>query len=148
MSHNKNTFVKDSDQKAFLKLRSGQFTWWDSMECAMSGLRFLFCSERNFRIHLAIALSVLLAGWLLKLETLEWALLIMMIGLMLAVEALNTAIERVVDLACDKKFHQLARTAKDISAGACLMMACTSVAFGLILFLPKLIRYISEGFVL
>lgn len=121
-----------------MKPEREHFGWWDSVACAMVGWKALIRYERNFRIHLVIAVLVSLAGWVFSIALWEWAFIIVMIGLMLTTEALNTAIERVVDLACDNKPHPVAGLAKDIAAGACLIMALTAAVLGAVIFAPKL----------
>jgi undecaprenol kinase len=64
------------------------------------------------------------------------------IGGMLSLELMNTAVERVVDLAT-KDYHPLAKQAKDIAAGAVFIYAALSVIIGAIIFLPKIIVYMS-----
>jgi len=105
---------------------------------ALQGLAWAWQSQRNVKFHSVIALSVVMAGLLLHLATWEWAIVGLLIGGMLAIECLNTAIEATVDLVCGGEFHPLAKAAKDVDAGACLLWALTSVAVGLLIFWPKL----------
>ena len=76
---------------------------------------------------------------ILKLDFKEWLLCIVLIGLVIATELINTAIEAVVDLACPE-VHPLAKTAKDTAAAAVLVFAMTSLICGLFLFVPKLLE--------
>ena len=99
---------------------------------AFQGLRFCVCRERNFRVHVAAAIYVLLIAPYFLLSRTEWALLLLTIGLVIAAEALNTAIEKAVDLS--EKRCETARVAKDVAAGAVLLCAITAVGVGIILF--------------
>ena len=92
--------------------------------------------EQNMRVHLFSAIVVVVAGLLTGLSVLEWCVIVVVIGLVIAVEMLNTALERVVDLA-SPDIHPLAKQAKDIAAGAVLVIAVMSVIIGLLIFLPK-----------
>ncbi|HJH11451.1 MAG TPA: diacylglycerol kinase family protein [Metalysinibacillus jejuensis] len=102
---------------------------------AFAGIRSSF-SEQNFRSHCLSAIVVIIAAWWTGFTLIEWCVLLLVIGVMLALEMLNTAIERVVDLA-SPDVHPLAKQAKDIAAGAVLVFACISALIGALLFLPK-----------
>jgi diacylglycerol kinase (ATP) len=105
---------------------------------AFAGLGYCFRTQRNFRIHIAIAIVATLAGLLLGLAWVEWALLAVMVVLVLAAEMVNTMIESLVDLVT-AQYHPLARVAKDVAAGIVLLMAIGSVVVGVLIFLPKLL---------
>ncbi|RME82054.1 MAG: diacylglycerol kinase family protein [Caldilineae bacterium] len=109
---------------------------------AFTGIGHLVASQRNARIHLALAvLAVILALWL-GLSGTEWAVLALTIGMVLAAEGMNTAVEALVDLTCPEP-HPLARIVKDTAAGAVLLTALTAVVVGCILFLPRLFALFS-----
>lgn len=105
---------------------------------AFMGFDYAFRTERNLKFHFAAAVLVITAGALLKISPLEWTIIILTIGAVFVTEMINTAIEYTVDLASPEK-HDLARKAKDVSAGAVLAIAASSVVIGLIVFLPKII---------
>ncbi|MDH4379051.1 MAG: diacylglycerol kinase family protein [Vampirovibrionales bacterium] len=107
---------------------------------ALQGWLWAWRTQWNIRVHCGIGSLVVLAGWFVGLAPWEWAVIGMLIGGMLAVECLNTAIEATVDLVCGDNFHPLAKAAKDVAAGACLLWALTSVVVGLIIFWPKLFK--------
>jgi len=92
--------------------------------------------EQNFRSHLISAVIVLIAGFFTGLSRVEWFIVLLLIALMFALEMMNTAIERVVDLA-STELHPLAKQAKDIAAGAVLVFAVLSAIIGLLIFIPK-----------
>lgn len=110
---------------------------WRSMLIAGSGLLYTLVHERNAQVESAIAVLVILAGLWLHVDRVEWALLLLCIILVLALENLNTAIEATVDLASPQQ-HPLARIAKDTAAGAVLLAAIGSVGVGVLIFLPRL----------
>jgi len=98
----------------------------------------LFRNERNARIHLVLAIAAVVLAWLLGFEMVEWALLALVIGFVFVAEAMNTAIEALVDLV-SPDFHPRAKVVKDMAAGAVAMAALTAVVMALFLFLPRLL---------
>lgn len=92
--------------------------------------------EQNLRFHVVSMVVVTVAGFLSGLSVIEWIIVLLLFSLVIGTELINTAIERVVDLATDE-FHPLAKQAKDIAAAAVLVFACVSVIIGLLIFLPK-----------
>ncbi|WP_042478244.1 diacylglycerol kinase family protein [Bacillus ndiopicus] len=92
--------------------------------------------EQNMRFHLASACIVMIAGFLTGLTSIEWLAIVIVIILVIGAEMINSAIERVVDLATTE-FHPLAKAAKDIAAGAVLVFAVGSVIIGVLIFFPK-----------
>lgn len=110
-----------------------------SFSYAFQGLKTAFLHEHNLQIHVLISCIVIAMGISFQINKMEWAIILMLIGGMITFELLNTAIEKVVDLVT-KEFHPLAKLAKDISAGAVLLYAITSVIIGILIFLPYFIR--------
>ena len=109
---------------------------------AFRGILLTFKSERNFKIYI-IALCVTVAlGIYLGLQVLEWALVIFSIGLVLAAEFFNTAIERLGDEVAEGKINQQVKNIKDISAAAVLVTALTALAVGIIILFIPLFRTI------
>lgn len=104
----------------------------------MAGWRYQWQNEPNFRTHVAMGIAVIGFGFIFGLTRTEWLAIILMIGAMLTTESLNTAIERTVDLASKNQLNPLAKIAKDVAAGACLITAITAIVVGLIIFIPYL----------
>src|SRR6266403_4780657 len=109
-----------------------------SFRAALRGLGWLILSERHFQLHLVATVAAILLALILGLTAVEWAILVLTIGLVLVAEGINTAIEHTIDLTVHH-VDPLARTAKDIGAAAVLIAAAVSVVIGCFLFLPKLI---------
>ena len=110
---------------------------WRSFHFAFAGIAYLFRTQRNARIHLAIGVAACgLAAWL-RLSRYDWAILILTIACVLILEGLNTALEAVVDLA-SPEIHPLAKTAKDVSAGMVLIAAIASIGVGIAILGPPL----------
>ncbi|MDH7490638.1 MAG: diacylglycerol kinase family protein, partial [Anaerolineae bacterium] len=105
---------------------------------AFAGLWAVWRSQRNARIEVGIALAVVVAGLVLRLPARDWAILVLTIGLVLAAECFNSAVEALVDLA-HPGYHALAKLAKDVSAGAVLLLSVMSVIIGLLVLGPPLL---------
>ncbi len=105
---------------------------------AWNGILDLWRQEKNTRIHLFFALAAIICGFVFHVSLIEWCLLVISICSVFSAEALNSALERNVDLVTIEK-KQLAKEAKDLAAGAVLILALMSVIIGLIIFLPKFI---------
>ena len=108
-----------------------------SFQYAFSGIKAAILAEKNMRIHLFISMLVIIFGFWFSLTIVEWVVILFAIGGMLALEMINSAIERLVDLVTEE-YHPLAKSAKDMAAGAVLIYAITSVIVGLLIFLPKI----------
>ena len=111
-----------------------------SFRYAAQGLAYGFASQRNFRIHVVIGLTVFVLGLWLRLSVDRLALLVLTVAAVLVLELLNTATEAVVDLAIGRQFHPLARIAKDCAAAAVLVAALSSMLIALLLLLPPLLH--------
>lgn len=107
---------------------------------AFEGIKTAIKNEPNFRIHITVALAVLVAGFFFKLSTIEWLVLSFTIFYVITMELLNTVIESVVDL-ISPKYHPKAKIAKDVAAAGVLTSAILSVIVGLVLFLPKITNF-------
>ena len=110
-----------------------------SFRFAGVGLVLMWRTQSNVRVHLVLAVLACVLGAWLGLSAIAWAVLALTIALVLAVEALNTALEFVVDLA-SPGYHQLAGAAKDTAAAAVLICAILSLAVGACLFVPPLVE--------
>lgn len=107
-----------------------------SFRYAFAGLADLFRTQTNARIHLIATACVLAAGWYFEVSRQEWLVLVLVITGVIAMEAVNTAIEYLTDLV-SPQMHPLAGKAKDVAAGAVLVMAIGAVVTGLLVFGPK-----------
>lgn len=107
---------------------------------AWAGLVWALSNERNLRIHGAAALLVFILGCLVDLSGLEWAIISLTVFLVLVAELFNTALERVIDLIVGDRYHPLAKTAKDVAAGAVFLAAVNAVIIGCIIFGSRILR--------
>ena len=95
-----------------------------------------FKEEPNFRIHVVATIMVIAAGLYFKLSTTEWLAIVIVIGLVLLTELLNTAIENIADFISPER-HEKIKTIKDIAAAAVLISAIVALVVGLLVFVPK-----------
>lgn len=113
-----------------------------SMEFAITGIITAFKEERNMRKHMVSAILASIAGAIFRISAIEWLFLLLAIFLVITFEIINSAIENVVDLASNYHFSMLAKNAKDMAAGAVLVISGYAVLTGLIIFVPKIIALI------
>ncbi len=115
---------------------SGKFI--KSFANAMHGIAYLFKSQLNARIELVITGMVLLAGFFFRISTAEWIIILLCIGLVLGLEGINTAAEIFADKLHPGIDEQIGR-AKDVAAGAVLIVSIVAAIIGMIIFVPRLI---------
>ena len=111
-----------------------------SFTFALNGLKILILEEHNARIHLVAAILVVIAGILLKISNAEWVAVTFSIGLVFALETINSAIENLADFVSPEKNDQIKKV-KDLSAGAVLIGAIAALVNGLIIFIPKIFSF-------
>lgn len=95
--------------------------------------------ERNMRIHCLVVILVTAAGTFFGLTAMEWCICLLLFGMVISLELVNTAVEAVVDLVTEEK-KPLAKIAKDTAAGAVLFTAVMAVIIGCIIFIPHLLE--------
>lgn len=110
---------------------------------AFRGIAHVVRTQRNARVHLAVAVAVVAAGILFRVSAVEWALLALTMGMVFGAEMINTAVEQAVDLATPA-FDRRAKVAKDVSAGAVLITALAAIAVGIAIFGPPLLGLIAR----
>ncbi len=104
---------------------------------ALRGVFLLLKNERNFLLQFVAAVLVTVAGFYFDISPTEWVLQILAIGLVLGMEAINTAIEKIADF-MHPGHHPKIGVLKDVAAAAVLFSAITAFVIGLIIYLPKL----------
>lgn len=106
----------------------------EAMQHALDGIWYGLKTQRNLRFHFVATTIVIGLGLYQGLDSTEWMVLLLLIGAVISAELVNTAIEAVVDLV-SPDFHPLAKAAKDIAAGAVLVLAIVAAVIGIMLFL-------------
>ncbi len=102
---------------------------------AFRGIWQAVVMEPNIKIHLGVALIVIILGFLFNISSNDWEKIVILIGMVISLELTNTAIEAVVDSLTSVE-HPGAKLAKDVSAGAVLVAAITALVCGIIIFTP------------
>ncbi len=102
---------------------------------ALKGLFWLFKNEGNAQFDLIVTIVVIIAGFYFKVTIYEWILLCFAIGLVITAEALNTAIEKTIDLLHPQK-HEKAGLVKDLAAAGVLIASITAVIIAALIFVP------------
>ena len=113
-----------------------------SVKNCLDGISYVTKSEKNFKREIALGIIALILSYILKIDKIEFIIVLTMICLVLTAEIINTAVERTVDLVT-KEYHELARIAKDVSAGSVLVTSIFSLIIGIIIFIPKIITLLG-----
>ena len=117
-------------------------TFKGSVKICLVGISYVTKNEKNFKREIALGIIALILSYILKIDKIEFIIVLTMICLVLTTEIINTAIERTVDLVT-KEYHELARIAKDVSAGSVLVTSIFSLIIGIIIFIPKIITLLG-----
>ena len=114
----------------------------DSFRYALNGIAVSIKDERNLKIQMIVMMLVIIAGFILKISRTEWIICIILFALVISAEMINTAVENAIDYTREMTVdndNELARIAKDVSAGAVLVLSIASAIVGLIIFIPKVL---------
>lgn len=109
---------------------------------ALRGFLIFIKTTPNFWVHIFFALLAIYLGFTLKINNIEWMMIVFSVGLVIVTEALNTAFEIDIDLT-SPNYHPYARDTKDVAAGAVLLSVLIAGIIGLIIFIPKLLPLIK-----
>ena len=113
----------------------------ESFTYALAGGRILLTTQHNAWIHALATVLVVIIGLALGVSRLEWALLVVAIGSVWAMESLNTAVELLADVVSPQWRHEIG-VVKDVAAFGVLVTACGAVLIGLLVFLPHLVQLV------
>lgn len=113
------------------------FRFFNGFHFALNGLLYVLKTQANFRLQLFITLLVISLSFYLRISSTEWLAVMLCIGVVLAAEAFNTAIEKLVDLVSPRP-NKEAGIIKDVAAGAVLLLAIMALIIALIIFVPKI----------
>lgn len=106
---------------------------------ALKGVKFAVSNNQNLRIHIAMAVLVILASLFFKINAFEMGILGVTILLVFSAEMINTSIEEMTDL-ITLEHRKEAEIAKDVAAGMVLVVTCGAVIVGILIFLPHILR--------
>ena len=111
---------------------------------ARKGMRLSLKSERNLRVHFLAAALTIVTGFCLKFSVVRFSILLLTIGSVISAEMFNSAIEFALDALYHNKYSRLVGIAKDISAGAVMVVTIIAVMIGVLLFIPPVITVLSK----
>ena len=109
-----------------------------SVKYAVLGAYKLATTEHSVMVQFSIAILMVFAGFYFQISKEEWMFQILAFGLVLAIEGLNTAVEKIADF-IHPEYHEKIGFIKDIAAGAVMFAASSAIAIGLIIYLPKIL---------
>ncbi len=109
---------------------------------AWEGIKYAFANNQNLRIHLIIALIVVILSIIFDVSHFEMGILGVMILLVMSAEMINTSIEQMVDL-ITKEHREEAKVAKDVAAGMVLLTSMGSIIVGILIFVPYIFKFIK-----
>jgi diacylglycerol kinase (ATP) len=122
--------MKFQKDKTFLTGRLKSVTF------AAKGAIILISTEHSIMVQFSLAILMTIAGFYFNITKTEWLFQILSIGLVMSIEGLNTAVEKVADF-IHPDYHKKIGFIKDIAAGAVLFAAITAIIIGLIIYTPK-----------
>ena len=106
-----------------------------SVSYALKGALKLITTEHSVMVQFSLGILVTVAGFYFGISKTEWLFQTLAIGLVLSVEGLNTAVEKIADF-IHPNYHERIGFIKDIAAGAVFFAAMTAIIIGLIIYIP------------
>ena len=123
-------------QSAHKKMNLKRF--FNSVKYSIEGLAYAYKNEQSLWTHAGATILAVILGLIFKINFYEWAVIVIALVIVLAVELLNTAIEAVVDMVT-KEFNPLAKIAKDCGSAAAFVSSLIATAICLAIFIPYVI---------
>jgi diacylglycerol kinase (ATP) len=108
-----------------------------SVGFAFKGMLILIKTEASIKIQVFIAVIVTIAGFYFEISRTEWMAQIAMIGLVISIEGMNTAIEYIADF-IHPEYHKKIGLIKDVASGAVFIASIVAVIIALIIYIPKM----------
>ena len=107
-----------------------------SIGFALKGAYKLITTEHSIMVQFSIAILLVIAGFYFHISREEWMMQTLAVGLVLGIESLNTAVEKIADF-IHPEFHDRIGFIKDIAAGAVMFAATAAIVVGLLIYVPK-----------
>jgi len=111
---------------------------------ARKGMRLSLKSERNIRFHLSVATLAIITAFCLKFSEVKFCILLFAIGSVISAEMMNSAVEFALDAIYHNRYSKIVGMAKDIAAGAVLVVTIIAVMVGVLLFAPPIIQILTD----
>ena len=119
--------------------RRGFSRFFRSFTFSIAGLKYAYKYEQSMLVHVMATIGVMTANIIFGVTPIEWLITLLAVGMVLAAELINTAIEAVVDMVT-LEFHPLAKVAKDCGSAATFVLSVMAAAIGFVVY----IQYIPE----
>ena len=116
-----------------------------SFKNALAGIAWIFKTQPNFKIQLFLSFLAIFAGFLFQISRQEFLIIFLLIGIGLAIETVNTAIEEAID-AIHKDWTEEIKIAKDVSAAAMLIFSLSALLIACIIFIPKILNLLTISY--
>ena len=113
-----------------------------SFSFSISGLKYAYKYEQSMFVHVIATICVITANIIFKVQPIEWLITVLAIGMVLAAELINTAIEAIVDMVT-LEFHPLAKIAKDCGSAATFVLAVMAAIIGVVVYLPHVLEILK-----
>jgi undecaprenol kinase len=110
---------------------------------AFRGLFKTFREEQNLQVQSIIGIIIVTLGFIFEIKPLEWCLIISVIFLVILMEMINSAVERIAD-ALKPRIHTYVKELKDIMAATVMLSAILAIVVGLIIFIPYILPFLSS----
>ena len=115
-----------------------------SFKYSLDGLAYAYKYEQSMFIHFIATVFAIIMGFICDITPTEWLIILITIGVVLASELINTALEAVVDLVT-LEIHPLAKIAKDCGSAATFVLAIAAALIGIAIYLPKILDILDIG---
>ncbi len=109
---------------------------------SIEGLKYAYKYEQSMLVHVIATICVVAANFFFHVSGMEWLVTLLAIGMVLAAELINTAIEAVVDLVT-LDIHPLAKIAKDCGSAATFVLAIMAAAMGVVVYVPYIMNLLG-----
>lgn len=119
--------------------------WYRKFYYAFKGIFSSLREEKSMIVHVIISLLVIVFSFGIKISISSWPIIVLVIGLVISLELINTAIENLVDMV-SFKYNINARKVKDISAAATLIVSIVAITIALLIFIPRIMEIVRYGY--
>ena len=131
--------MESKDKKIY---RKNKRTFLDSVKNCLDGVNYTILHENNFKREIFLGIIAVILSVVLKINILEWVIVLLLINFVLVCELINTALEKTVDL-YTREYNETAKVVKDVAGASVLIMCTFSAIIGAIIFIPKIIALIK-----
>ena len=114
--------------------------FFNTFRNARKGMRLTLKSERNIRVHVICGLLALGLGFALHFSCVKFSILLLTIVMVISAEMMNSAIEFALDSIYHNKYSRMVGMAKDIAAGAVMIVTVVALMIGVLLFVPPVYK--------